>query len=203
MSLHFDAVSGDLRKLLGELLSAPELECFALAGGTSLALRRGHRVSVDIDLFIPESFDAERLREILDRQFPLENVAIATNSLSGTIEGIKVDLLAHRYPQLEPVETIDRVRMISLPDLAAMKLNAIHNRGAKKDFWDLAELLSLFPMEDLLDFHRRKYPNASEWSLVRSLAYFDDADREPDPQDLAGKSWTTIKDTILRHAPAL
>ena len=32
--------------------------------------------------------------------------------------------------------------LLSLPDLAAMKLNAIANRGSKKDFFDLAELLN-------------------------------------------------------------
>ncbi len=32
------------------------------------------------------------------------------------------------------------IKVISLPDLAAMKLNAIANRGSKKDFYDVAEL---------------------------------------------------------------
>lgn len=40
-------------------------------------------------------------------------------------------------PEPVRVDRIDDVALVSLPDLAAMKLNAIANRGSKKDFFDL------------------------------------------------------------------
>jgi hypothetical protein len=41
---------------------------FALAGGTSLALRFGHRISVDLDFFTAGEFDPESLQRRLVRR---------------------------------------------------------------------------------------------------------------------------------------
>src|SRR5579871_6530306 len=49
--LFYETVTPTLRKILGDLMSAREFEEFILVGGTALSLRRGHRESVDIDLF--------------------------------------------------------------------------------------------------------------------------------------------------------
>ena len=42
--------------------------------------------------------------------------------------------------------------LLSLPDLAAMKLNAIANRGSKKDFFDLAELLNHQTIQQMIGY---------------------------------------------------
>jgi hypothetical protein len=81
-------------------------------------------------------------------------------------------------------------------DIAAMKLNAIANRGRKKDFWDYALLLKHFDRESLLGFFQKKYPNSSRWNLEKSLCYFEDAEREPDPMDLSGQTWEQVKTAI-------
>ena len=46
--------------------------------------------------------------------------------------------------------------MAGLEDIAAMKLNAIPNRGSKKDFWDYAELFNHFSREEMLGFFVEK-----------------------------------------------
>ncbi|MCB1122590.1 MAG: nucleotidyl transferase AbiEii/AbiGii toxin family protein [Verrucomicrobiae bacterium] len=51
----------------------PELEPFALAGGTALALHFGHRVLFDLDFFTQEDFEAESLLKVLESR---NNVAI-------------------------------------------------------------------------------------------------------------------------------
>lgn len=123
---------------------------------------------------------------------------LAVNSLTARIKGIKVDALAHRYPLIDQVEWIEGIRLLSVADTAAMKLNAINNRGAKKDFWDLAELFDQFRIDDLLGYYSHKYPHANLWGLTRSLLYFDDAEDDPDPLDLKGRSWEEIK-SVLRQ----
>ena len=89
-----------------------------------------------------------------------------------------------------------------MEDCAAMKLNAIANRGCKKDFWDCAELLRTFSRDELLGFCAGKYANDSLWNVEKSLVYFDDAEGEPDPRDLRGQTWEDIKQ-IIRQADSI
>lgn len=42
--------------------------------------------------------------------------------------------MPHQYPYINPIETIDGIRLVSLADVVAMKLNAVTQRGAKKIF---------------------------------------------------------------------
>jgi hypothetical protein len=48
MKLHTETVSSGLLELLHQLMKEEPLKSFALAGGTALALRFGHRTSIDI-----------------------------------------------------------------------------------------------------------------------------------------------------------
>jgi hypothetical protein len=127
--LRFDAVPESVRLLLERLLAQAALEEFALGGGTSLALRFGHRMSVDLDFFTEREFSPEDMLgdPSLDGATVINRAA---NSLILDVGGVKLDLLRHAYRKLEPTERISGVPLISLPDMAAMKLNAIANRGS-------------------------------------------------------------------------
>lgn len=57
MKLHYDTVKPVLHMALTKLMQLPELESFRLVGGTALSLQKGHRLSVDIDMFT-DSFTA-------------------------------------------------------------------------------------------------------------------------------------------------
>ncbi len=199
MTLHTEAVSPCLLALIRELMQDEALGDFYLVGGTSLALRFGHRESMDIDLFAHEPFDAPKLAARLKEEHGMLEAETAANTVRGVVGAVKIDLIAHRYPLLKPVEQIDGVRLASVEDVAAMKLNAIANRGSKKDFWDCAELLRLFALADLLDLCARKYEGDSLWNIEKSLCYFDDAESEPDPRDLRGQGWEQVKARIGKH----
>jgi hypothetical protein len=73
-------------------------------------------------------------------------------------------------------------------DIAAMKVNAIANRGSKKDFWDYASLLDRFTTEEMLSFFHAKYSALNAWHAEKALLYFDDAEDDPDPVDRTGRS---------------
>jgi len=175
---------------------------FSLAGGTSLALRFGHRVSVDLDFFTVEEFDAEALL----RQLELPRECVVDRA-SGTLQllwqGVKIDFLRHAYPLLETPVVLDGIGMLALPDVAAMKLNAITNRGSKKDFFDLTMLLESRNLPELLDAYCRKYSVSNKFMAIRSLAWFDDAEAEPDPESLAILSWPAVKATISAAVASL
>lgn len=190
--LRFDAVPEQVAALLERLKSHAALEKFALGGGTSLALRFGHRLSVDLDYFTNQEFQATELMDDL-RLEGATALAISKNSLRLDANGVKIDLLRHAYAQLSPIEKIDGHQLISLPDLAAMKLNAIANRGSKKDFYDMAELLKHYEMKEMLTFFSNKYPNIDLFAAIRSLGWFEESDQEPDPISMTGQTWPQVK----------
>lgn len=194
--LRFDAVPVAVKLLLERLIAQAVLEDFALGGGTSLALRFGHRLSVDLDFFTEREFSPDGLFA----KVALEEATVigrAKNSLTVDVNGVKLDLLRHAYRMLAPTERIDGVPLVSLPDMAAMKLNAIANRGSKKDFYDVSELLGHFTIRQMIDFFTRKYPATDPFTVIRSLAWFEDAEMEPDPVPLQGQDWGRVKNRVL------
>lgn len=58
--------------LLNGLMGIPELAGFSLVGGTALALKYGHRISVDLDLFSEETFDRDVILLTLEKTFGKE-----------------------------------------------------------------------------------------------------------------------------------
>jgi hypothetical protein len=198
MNLKTDAVSVELLNALRALQAEPALSGFFLVGGTSLALRFGHRKSVDIDLFTAQDFDSFALGDLLARRQGFSDITISFNTVRGMAGGIKVDLIAHVYPVLAPLENIEGIRMAALPDIAAMKVNAISNRGSKKDFWDYALLLDHFRHKEMLDLFACKYAAFNRWHVEKSFMYFQDAEAEPDPVDLLGISWPDVKRKIIK-----
>lgn len=190
--LRFDAIPEPVKTLLDRLASHEALGDFSLGGGTSLALRFGHRLSVDLDYFTVREFSPEELFGSLG----LDGASVigrAANSLTVDVGGVKLDLLRHAYRMLEPEEKSDGITLLSLADVAAMKLNAIANRGSKKDFFDLAELLDHIAIRRMIGFFSEKYPATDPFTVIRSLAWFEDAETEPDPVPLAGQTWSSVK----------
>jgi len=75
------------------------------------------------------------------------------NTLKGTIDGIFVDLITHNYTFVDNPIKHEGVRMLSKPDISAMKINAISGDGTRsKDFIDVYFLLKEFSFENLLVF---------------------------------------------------
>lgn len=192
---HDSAVSVTLLKVLRERSPSLSAAGFALAGGTSLALRFGHRMSVDLDFFTTEPFDPVTLAAQLATK-PGEIIDRSIGSLQLLIQGIKIDCLRHDYPLLDSPTTLDGIRMWSLADVAAMKLNAITNRGSKKDFFDLVVLLDHYTLLEMLDLYCAKYAIANRFMVIRSLAWFDDAESEPDPVTLGENTWPMVKELM-------
>lgn len=177
-----------------------------LAGGIAVALRFGHRVSVDLDVFVP-SADPALLAEPLAAAAGIRVIARAPGTLHLEVDDVPASLLRYRYPLLAPTERVPEAALplASLSDLACMKLSAIAGRGAAKDFWDLHEIL-VRGDRDLaatIELYRRKYASEDVGHVIRSLAYFADADAAPLPQGLDPSRWQQIRTDFARWVRAL
>lgn len=195
--LQSQTVTRETLELLIALMKIPELRQFSLVGGTNLSLRFGHRLSIDLDLFTNETFDTELIFNKLSLGFP--NTIMASQSdtmLFLYINDIKIDMVLLPYPYIRPIEVVEEVRLVSVEDIAAMKLSAVARRGVKKDFWDIAELLERFSIQEMVDFYKEKYSSRDIFHLLRSLVYFEDAEAQNDPDPLKKMSWKQVKTKV-------
>ncbi len=195
--LHTQTVSPATLGLLKQLMAIPELDKFMLVGGTNLALQLGHRLSVDLDLFTNEPFNLAEVSEAINRSF---SDALKLDEMKQTIwyqiNGVKTDIVLHQYSYLEPIQVVDSVRLASKADIVAMKLGAASGRGAKKDFWDIAALLDIYTIKEMVDIYQRKYTTDDIGFIVRSLVYFEDAELQNDPVSLNDTTWKQVKNRI-------
>ena len=194
--LHPETVDAATLELLKSLQTKEYLKGFYLVGGSALALHLGHRTSVDIDLFSNMSFDASGLLENLLQDYPYKLSLTASNTLKGSIGDIKVDFLAHRYSLIQEPVFFSGIEMLSMPDIAAMKLNAISTSGQRsKDFIDIYYLLDHVNIAEMLTYYKTKYLQDNDTFVLKSLIYFDDVDlsdwpvlvKDPDLK------WNTVK----------
>jgi len=181
-------------------MEIPELQSFNLVGGTALALKYGHRTSVDLDLFSVEEFEHKPIIEILQKTFGDSFTYEGDFSEWGIfcfVNGVKLDIVHYPHPMLYPFEFRDKIRMYNDQDLIAMKIQAILGRGKKKDFWDIAELLEHYELSQMIDFHKAKYPSQMLLiSIPIAITYFADAEDSDEPISLKGQTWSQIKSKI-------
>jgi predicted nucleotidyltransferase component of viral defense system len=182
--LHLDAsvILPATKKLLYALSEDDATINCRLVGGTSLALQYGHRLSVDLDFFRPDEFDAPALAADLGRRYGLLPVTLTKHTLIGVIDGIKVDFIRHPYPWLSEAIKSDSLRLATDYDIAAMKLNAIVNSGQRiKDFYDVYFLLERFSLLRMVRAYEEKYAPANGMLAIKAVGYFGDIDPKRDP----------------------
>jgi len=205
--LYLETIHPETQTLLRSMVLLDQLQSFALAGGTGLALYLGHRVSIDLDFFTRHSFDGIEMFEFLKECYEVSNCSGSANSLSLFVqsdrESVKVDMLRHNYRLLQPIRVIDAIPLFSLEDIAAMKMNAIANRGAKKDFFDIHALLQHFTLQELLNFFEQKYEQLNSFTVLKSLVFFVDAENDPDPMSLQNVSWHDLKENLRKLVAAI
>lgn len=195
--LHLKTVEPYTFSILEELMELPALQNFALVGGTALSLLFGHRLSVYLDLFSHEPFENSDVVSALEKHFEGKFVNRSTNprfGIFGFINEVKIDIIRHPHPNIRPIETHEGIRMFSVQDIIAMKVQAILGRGKKKDFWDIAELLQHFSVSDFIQFHREKFSTQNLLITVpQAITFFADAEESEDPISFNNQTWQTVQ----------
>jgi hypothetical protein len=202
---HPAALSSKLKRVLRRVGPIVTPWGFYLGGGTALALWLGHRRSIDLDWFVEKKIsDPLRLaRDLVEGGLPFVTQSEARGTLHGTISGVRVTFLDYRYPALRPIVhlAVNQCNVASLADLSAMKLSAIAQRGAKKDFVDLHGLIEHgLTLRQMLTWYQKKFQVKDLSHLLSSLSYFADADAERMPKLLRPMDWRQCKATIRQLA---
>lgn len=200
--LQTSAIEPGTLALLKRLMNVPELQGASLVGGTALALKFGHRKSIDLDLFVNENFKQKEIEMALEREFGSEFVYEPTKitfAVFCMIQSIKVDIVNYPHPILKAIELMEGISFYDNADISAMKINAILGRGNKKDFFDLAELLKHYSLGQIMEWYKKKYPNQMILiSIPNAITYFEDAEQSENPLSLNGETWESVKNSIKK-----
>jgi predicted nucleotidyltransferase component of viral defense system len=198
--LHLETVEPHTFSVLNQLMKMPELKGFSLVGGTALSLLYGHRVSVDLDLFSNEQFENADIIDGLKTKFQQKFIMEQKPPRFGIfcfVDEVKIDIILHPHPIIRPGQNIDGMRLFSIEDIIAMKVQAILGRGKKKDFWDIAELLKHFSIADFIKFHKEKYATQNLLITVpQAITYFVDAEESEEPISLKNQTWEGVQGFI-------
>jgi len=172
-----------------------------------LALQVGHRRSVDLDFFSPQAdFSPQLLAKKLEG-LGWKTTSLREGTLYGELNGAKVSFIA--YPFFKSAENFlpyGAVKVLDKKDIAVMKIIAVSQRGRKRDFLDLYWYTK--HEESLITVVRRlskQYPTVAHdfHHIIKSLAYFTDAEEDPMPRLFFSVRWREVKKFFLKEVRIL
>ncbi len=178
------------------------LENFYLAGGTGLALQLKHRLSLDLDFFTKKDIDTKLLIQKIKKLGKLSVEDEAENTLHINFQGTKITFLKYDYLQLFPLKKFETIQIGDIRDIGCMKISAISSRGTKKDFIDIYFICKKeLSLEKLLELFEKKHKGV-EYNMIhimKSLIYFEDAEKDPVPKMIIPVSWKEVKDFLKKQ----
>lgn len=192
MRLYYNTVSTPLLSILRRLMSAEVLNDFRLVGGTALALQRGHRMSVDIDLFTDLDYadmPVADMRKYLEKEFPVhrgtESMEMPANGYhiflsEGQEPPIKVDFF-YTDPFVFPAIEEDGLRIADQREIAAMKLGVIGNQiYRQKDYWDVHDLLEDYSLSEMIQWALQRDPYSfTKDDIIKGLQQVNQVEESP------------------------
>lgn len=202
--IYYNTVNELLKSSLLKLMAAEEFSQFRLVGGTALSLQIGHRESIDIDLFSDVEYGTLNFKEIEDflkSNFEYVDFLDVPPAMGKAYfigedkdNSVKLDIF-YTDTYIQPFIEEDGIRMATIEEIIAMKVDVIQRGGRKKDFWDLHDLLDSYSIMQMIDFHEQRYPYTHDKDLIiQNFTNFDQADDDFDPICYKGKYWEFIKE---------
>jgi len=184
-----------------------------LAGGTALAVHLQHRVSRDLDFFYHDhAIGLTELEESLASTGPFAITSRAAGTLNGLFSQTKVQFLhcdeTEDQTLLEPPIEVAGVPVAGIPDIFAMKLKVIADRGELRDYFDLMVIeqqTGLSVAEGigfLLTRYRRNPDNQVLMPVISALGYLDDVDEDdslPVTKATIDAYWRKRQPEVARH----
>lgn len=207
---HLGILPRGQRQVWDRLASTPGH--FVLYGGTALALRLGHRESVDFDFFSHRSFQPLELARSVSY---LQNQVITQQEKSTLSCDIDTEMGAVKVSffgdlPLGQIETPDRaegngIGVASLRDLFGMKCATVPQRGERKDYLDIHALVTEAGI-DLAEgiacaqaVYGRQYNPAL---TLQALSYFDDLSESLD-SGIESDLLAAVRLVSLQNLPAV
>lgn len=195
--MNINALDSATKKVFEKIAEGRTFQQFYLAGGSAVALHFGHRYSYDLDFFSESSFDSVALSKTLAQLGTLKTATLEDDTFLGTLDGVKISFFLYPYQRLFPGEQLGHVRVADPRDLVAMKIEAIVQRGTRRDFVDLYVLMTKrqWNLDIVIGWFRKKYQkmNMNLIYVMKSLVYFTDAEQDPELKMIKPVAWRDVK----------
>lgn len=185
-----------LLKNITNTISIPE---YYMIGGTALSLQMGLRESFDFDFCVPSQFNNELLLEELNKIGEVKVKQNQKGTCDVVINGVQVSFFYYPNKVIGEFVTapeIPKLKTANILDIAIMKIVAIGGRGAKKDFFDLYNIINRCKItkEELAEGLIQKCGDKTNYSnIIMGLSYFEDAEQEILPKTFVEYNWEGIK----------
>ena len=194
-------------ELLRKIVKTVSLNNYYMAGGTALSLQLNLRESFDFDFCVLDMFNSDVLISELKS---IGNIEVKQNQ-KGTVDvlldGVQVSFFFYPNNLVDDIvnnNEIADLKMASILDIAAMKVAAIGGRGAKKDFFDLYNIMKKcnIDTEKLASAVIKKFgTNVNYVNMIMGLSYFEDAESEELHKTFVEYDWNTIKQFFIDIQP--
>ncbi len=187
-------------------------DAYTLYGGTAIALRLGHRQSVDFDWFTSMPVIPDGLMQRVPYLRGATVRQSARDTLTVTVErGGLVQLSFFGGLDLGQVAPADiaigpGIKVASLIDLAGLKVAVVTQRAEARDYIDVHALLTKanIPLADMLAAAAIIYgPRFNPLLSLKALAYFDDLALAELPAAVRQDLVAAVTATDPRHLPVL
>jgi hypothetical protein len=208
---HKEILKPETFALLESIMQHEVFDAFTLTGGTALALRLAHRYSDDLDLWTMNtgfmyggSLRAAVHREIKKLITCEQRINDPLRSVFVVNETFKIDFILDQTPPIAPMDTQNGIRMFSLQDIAALKIDAVagyaprHNR---KDFHDIYTFLSenIFSLSEMFGFFEEREGKHNFLDVLKNfLQNMALADHSGNPRLICGEEldWQKTKEYL-------
>jgi hypothetical protein len=195
--MHVETIDTLSLKNLKLLQKENLLNDFYLAGGTAVALHLGHRISYDLDFFNPKTFDGLLLKRIISNLGNYKDTFSNENNMIGIFNGTRLSFIYYKSEMTGEFLNFAGIKIAAIEDLIAMKIEAISQRGKKRDFIDLFAMMknSAMTLSDVMSLYRKKYKgfNINEIHVLKSFIFFADAEKDQMPELKLPIQWTEVK----------
>lgn len=186
-------------KLLKRITENVSITEYYMIGGTALSLQLGLRESYDFDFCVPIQFNNELLLEELERIGEVKVKQNQKGTCDVVLDGVQVSFFYYPNKVINEFITTDEMpnlKMASILDIAVMKIVAIGGRGAKKDFFDLYNIMNKcnINLKELANGLLQKCGSKTNYAnIIMGLSYFEDAEQEILPKTFVEYNWEEIK----------
>ena len=154
------------------------------------------------------NFDLENFRDEIQKTIrEARTIGLTDATLRIEIDGALLDVVKYPYELLEtPSPGPAGIPVAGLLDRSAMKLAAVSQRGIRRDFWDLYEILHHgIHLDRALGAYCQRFgaSHSDLYHVLRSLTYFEDAERDTVfPNGLSQEYWSIIRTYFEETVPA-
>ena len=166
-----DVLSPEMRQVWPVVAQATARLKGSLVGGTALTIYLRHRESFDLDFLVHASFSGQQLYSKLKRLSESSGLSCdveeaESGSMHALVNSVVVQVFSQpkssnpdNFRQLRNPLIVDGMRVASLPDLLATKLDLIMYRPKLRDYIDIAAIdkTGSYRIEEGLRFHSQRY----------------------------------------------